>query len=386
MLKNRWRLLASIVLLTAALAGCSDDGGGSDSDVNPSDAGADTRVDAGDADQGDADDADQGDTGDADQGDADAGGEEVGQSCNAPPEDLGTFSPGDSDEFARGYLRRTGQAIATCTPTPDNVGLYWFKFRVDQLAIANLNVVTTISSDPVVEIRYGECGNSEQVLSCDETTFTRHVVEPGQTFYVLVQGPADSVTGDFRLELSFDAATCNPAERTCDSGAMQICDNGSDVQARACAADTCADATTCAGETCSEAVAVDLSAANSTVSVAGGQKSYQNSWNADGLDGCGFAAGEAGAATPGAELFLKVSGQSVGDTIVFDAEGGSVDFGFYLLDACSASSCVAAGAYDTSGSNHFEWTATTDQDVWVAAEVIGPDRDRDFQIDITRQP
>lgn len=380
-----WHVIG-LILILAGVA-CSGDEPGIDDQINQDNNG--NNGNNGQLDGGaDADVATDGsedpDTGDAGtDSDADAGAV-VGQSCAAPPEDLGTFSPGDSGEFARGFHERIDDAKATCADVATRAGVYWFSFEVDEVSIAHIDVLSTAASDPLIELRETRCVSAEDVVFCTDNLSRTQVLEPGNTYYLLVQGAEDSVTGDFRLDLSFEEAACNPNQTSCSDGAIQVCQGGTELQARTCAG-SCTDASTCEGDLCEEAIPVDVSTAGTPVILTGNQQAYAGEWDAAGRTGCGLEPGQSAGSTPGAELFLKLSGHTSGDTIIFDAEGGSVDFGFYVLASCGAGSCLGAGAYDDLGDNHFEWRANTSQDIYVAAEVIGPDRDANFQIQITRE-
>lgn len=366
-----WGCLVAAVLLCTAL-GCGDDDPEINSRLNN---GGGTNNDNSDADVGAAD---AGDTGDA-------GGEPVGQSCVAPPEELGTFSDGDAEELVRGFHERSHPNRATCQEAAPRAGVYWFAFEVDEPLIARFEVESTAASDPLIELRQDECASAEDVLFCTDALTQTQVVVPGETYYLLVQGAEDSSTGDFRLDLSFEQAACDPSETVCQDGVVQVCPDGRELLSRACGGE-CLDDSSCAGDTCSAPIEVDLSTAGDTQLISGNRQAYTSEWDVSGLSGCSLEEGQTASPTPGAELFLQLTGHSQGDTIVFETEPGTVDFGFYLLSSCGSSSCMDAGAYDELGDNRFEWQANVVEEVYVAAEAIGRDRDRDFQIEITRQP
>ena len=376
MTRSKLALLA--LLFACTVAACGEDDGPDNNVIHGSDAGTDTAADA----TGDTTDAPDAADGGAD---TDASSDIVGRSCVAPPENLGTLSPGDTRTLSRTFYGISNQTTATCRQAQDRAGIFWFQIRVDELSVVDFEVTSTLSSAPVIELRRADCQDDSTSQFCTDILTRTETLEPDVDYFLVVQGATGSVDAAFELDLSVQAASCTPGEQTCSSGQVETCPDASQPpQTRDCAED-CTAGTSCAGELCNSALAVDVSTAGSWVSVTGNQQAYAHDWDAEGRTGCNLEAGASAGATPGDELFLKVTGHAAGDTIVFDAEEGSTAFGFYLLDGCSATECMTAGAYDDLGNNHFEWQAASADDFYVVAEVFGPDRDRDFNIRVQRQ-
>lgn len=184
---------------------------------------------------------------------------------------------------------------------------------------------------------------------------------------------------------SDDAAgggTCSEGSATCTSDTLEICDDGEHTRTFTCA-EGCSAADACAGDSCEAAIVADISAEN--VVLEGDQQAFTTQWNAQGREGCSLYANEEAGPTEGPEIFVRLTGHQIGDAVVFDADAGGSSYAFYVIAGCDAATCLDAGAHDAEYNNRHTWQATTDEDVWVAAEVFGPSRDRPFRIEIYRE-
>lgn len=309
----------------------------------------------------------------------------LGQNCEAPPEQLGELAAGAPVEISRSFLEQTNQNEASCAELAPRAGVYFFSFRVAESAAADISVEVSGSGDAVVELRRDACPDPASSIYCDTSASQRTALEAGVTYYLLVQGPADSTSGQFRLTLDLQQTTCSPEERTCTGGRLDACSaDGLATDSYTCS-DGCGDTAACTGDSCATARTVDVSTLTSPAIFSGEQWAYTHQWNAQGRAGCTLYDGEPAGETAGPEIFFRLTGHQVGDQILFDAEGGGTTFAFYILGGCDAASCSSAGAYDDQIENRFTWRATTDEDVWVAAEVFGPPRDRPFRFEVSKQ-
>lgn len=137
------------------------------------------------------------------------------------------------------------------------------------------------------------------------------------------------------------------------------------------------------GDTCEAAIVVDLSSGSFVLE--GDQQDYTTQWNAQGRQGCSLYEDEPAGPTEGPEIFLRLTGFEAGDEVLFDAEDGGSSYAFYIIEGCGAATCLDSGVHDDELNNRHTWQATAAADVWVAAEVFGPPRDRPFRIEIRRR-
>ncbi|MGM0558221.1 MAG: hypothetical protein ACQEVA_17685 [Myxococcota bacterium] len=382
---RRFGKIALAVVMSMALgvgAGCGPEEGNNGNNLPNSntDGGLDAgdTTDDGSGDDGTTDDTDDGTTEDVDEGDG-----IIGQSCEARPEDLGTLAVGDSLDLEREFRVRPEGTESSCAEPETRAGVYVLEMVFEETSKIQLGLFASAASSPVMEMRAGECLERGMPEFCGEQPSRTAVVEPNTSYYIFIQGSADSEAGDFRLTVDVQEAACGPSDEVCQDGAQQFCPSGDQLETRSCVNDTCGSTEACTGETCTEAIPVDLSASASQT-FTGGRYAYANDWNALDRANCALDDTGPGGDTPQEDIFFEVSGHSQGDNVVFNAEEGQTNFGFFILDACDAPGCIDAGAAaDPLAPNEFSWRATTADPIYVVADVLGPRRDRSFEITIT---
>lgn len=180
------------------------------------------------------------------------------------------------------------------------------------------------------------------------------------------------------------APACEAGGTICEQDMLERCDDGVHSRTRSCS-QGCTDEQSCAGDGCETAVTIDLSAVDEAIVLQGDQVAYTNQWSAEEREGCSLYEGEPAGPTEGPEIFFRLTGHQSGDRVQFSGEGGGTTFAFYLMEGCSASSCIDSGVYRDETVNQHRWEAKSGADIWVAAEVFGPTRDRPFRIEIERE-
>ncbi len=221
---------------------------------------------------------------------------------------------------------------------------------------------------------------SRPVTSGDDATSYSDGQQDGDT--ADASGYADADESSDTDDAETGATTCSEGSTSCTAETLELCDDGEHTRTFACA-EGCSDTDACIGDSCEAAIVADIS--TESVVIEGDQQAFTTQWNAQGRQGCSLYADEEAGPTEGPEVFLRITGHQAGDAVVFDADEGGSSYAFYVIDQCDAAVCLDAGAFDEDYNNRHTWQASTDEDVWVAAEVFGPSRDRPFRIEIRRE-
>lgn len=376
-------------LLVALLAagggvGCSEDGGGNNGNgtfVPDSGDGDDTGTpgDAGDTDGTDTGGADTGTNGDT-GGDTDGGG---GAGCGDQIEDLGQLSPGDSGTKNVRLWQRSGSALA-CADGTTRVGTYWFEFTVDEMAIIRLDMTSTVATAARLSLRTGGCESDAGELFCTDRTSRSAIVEPGQTYYLGIEGGDDSADAYVDLAYALETAACVPNELTCSAGQSTYCIQGTDTEQYACATNTCANDAQCAGDTCASAIEVDLPNPGATFTVDSHRIAYTNQWDVSGKANCipndEFPTGN----TPYADVFFRVNNLQQGQTLHVENTSAGGSYVYFVLDSCTANQCAGAMFIDSNGDNALEWEAPASGSYLVVAEALSSSP-REYSFAISRR-
>lgn len=247
-----------------------------------------------------------------------------------------------------------------------------FSFTVSSAAVLNLELTTEAAVNWVMEVRRDDCQNTANRVICSDPELAAFAVEPGVTYFLLVE-PADGIDkGVFEVEGTFTAGTCVPGSLTCQSETeVAYCFAGEEERIYACSGGCAGDR--CAGETC--AAALDIT---ESTTLTGNVEAYANDFDFDNEPSCSLD-GTDGIAGPGTDFVLRFPNLTTGETVRFDASGDNVDQAFYLVDSCStAASCD--GAADLG--DRFQFTAERDGEHFVVVDVASGRRG-DFEIEVT---
>lgn len=276
----------------------------------------------------------------------DAGDDDPGSSCGIPT-DLGSLGAGQEHRFDATLVAPSTSLDSTCDVGSVDTGVHVFTFETD--TDARVSLWTSLSPSRL-DLRRGGCTSPDDVLTCTGGGTYNFNTSAGQTHHLAVWG--DFNHGDFELRLEVTEAVCNPDEPDwCEDGQIKECRQGTSIDTNDCL-DECSGDAACGADSCASAITVDMSA-TSEQTFSGDQHAYTSTWNASGRSDCGTSPGSPGSDTSNEEVFLEVTGLSAGDELIVESLG-SGDFVFFVLDDCSADSCLFASDGD-SGDERLVW-------------------------------
>lgn len=210
-------------------------------------------------------------------------------------------------------------------------------FTVPQPARVNFRLTSIAAVDWVVEVRTDSCTDPADPLVCSDVEDFLFVAEPGTDYYLVVEPASGIDQGAFDFEMDFTELVCSPpGAKTCAGDDVSVCLAGTSQQIRACGTGCSGGA--CLGDSCDNPFAVTAS-----MSIAGDTNAYASTLDFSGEPTCSES-GDAGIATPGAEIVLSLPGLTAGQTVTIDAGAPDTnDNGIFILDDCSDQvACLAA--------------------------------------------
>lgn len=229
---------------------------------------------------------------------------------------------------------------------------------------------------PALEIRHAACADGA-VEACATDREYSASLEANTPYYLIITGLLDS--GGVALEIQADIPQCTAGETTCSEGIQSVCDNSGEFDDFVCPGG-CMDER-CGGDDCAAPLTVSPEPNGAAIVLEGNRQTFSSRWDAMGGTGCELEAGEPPAVSPWSEFWVLFEGITAGQTVILDAETSNDSYGFFVLDDCSATTCLAAGRFDSNDINRFTYTAAADGDVLVAVESMSDREDRDFTIE-----
>jgi hypothetical protein len=300
-------------------------------------------------------------------------------------EDIGSMSVA----FDREFSASDALSIVSCFETVGEIatdGAHILKLQYPEETTITITL-EPIAADgggtpprPAAELRSGACGESGTVVFCDTAGRYVETLAANVPYYLVLNGLLAS--GGAEIEINAAVPACTPNETTCTDGVVSLCNpEGTATFDSECAGDCMG--TGCAGDECTAPLAVAPTANGAAVVLAGNRSTWSSNWDAMEGAGCELVVGEPAPATPGRDMFLLVQGVTAGQTVILDAEQSTLSYGFFVIDSCTATSCLAAFEFDSNASNRGEYVAPGNGDVLVAVEAFGDVTDRDFTIEVS---
>jgi hypothetical protein len=233
---------------------------------------------------------------------------------------------------------------------------------------------------PAVEVRSDAC-EAGDVVACDSAPEFDLELDADTPYYVIVNGLLDSGGVALTIDATPQNTGCTPGEASCTDGVSTICKPDGTPLVTTCPGDC--GGNFCGGDSCEMPVTVAPQLNGEPVVIESNRRAFSNQWDAMGGDGCESMMGDPAPNTPGPEFFLLIEGVEAGQTVVLDADQSTSSYGFYILENCTATTCVDAFVFDDNGANRGEFVAPDSGDVLVAVEAQGTDRDRDFIMEVS---
>ncbi len=301
--------------------------------------------------------------------------------CEGAHEDLGVLSTAEPTVVSR-TLQSARGAPTSCAPSGQNRGEYIFAFEADTLAILEVSVSAT-TTDPISFGLYEESCDTNAELYCSQQSPWRAIVEPDKTYYLNVQAGEDTPTNTFNVSFSFEDAACVPGEASCTDGAVEHCQQGTEVDTYSCAQD-CSAQDDCTGDTCEAALTVEPTVGDTPVTLRGDRRAYTHQWNAADLSDCEASESLENGDTTAMEVFARVPNLLAGQTLTVGDASGSGSYLYYVIDDCAATSCRQAMFIDDNGDNRLAWDVPEDGDYIVVIEALSS-TSRPFQFEFALQ-
>ncbi len=233
---------------------------------------------------------------------------------------------------------------------------------------------------PGLELRRSDC-ESGAVIFCGTDASYTEVLAANTTYFLIANGLLDSPGMDIRITAR-PVGGCTPGATMCADGMLSICRaDGLDFETTACPTDCAGDV--CTGSVCAAPIVIAPTLNGPAVVVQGTRKTFAANWDAMGGAGCEVEAGSGPATSPGPETFLLVEGVMAGQTLTLDAEISELSYSFFIVDSCTATTCLDAFAFDVMGFNRGTYVAPANGDVLVAFEANGTNTDRGFTLEVS---
>lgn len=293
------------------------------------------------------------------------------------PIDLGELDPASATLTASGD---TTDFIDSTTTECGSIGPFSgaenaFSFSVTSAATLNLELTTDAAVNWAMEVRRNACQDRSARVICSDPETTSFAVEPGVTYYLIVE-PADSINkGAFEVNGTFSAGACAPAGslRCVDETDVAFCFAGEEERVYSCPAGCSNDR--CEGESCAGAIDITES-----TTLTGNIEGFANDFDFDAEPTCSVD-GTDGIAAPGGDFVLRFPNLTSGQTVILDGSSDSVDQVFYVVDSCSATAeCTAAADL----GDRLQFTAERDGEHFVIVDVSNGRRG-DFEVEVTIQ-
>jgi hypothetical protein len=305
--------------------------------------------------------------------------------CDLANEDLGTLATNGGATVVSRTLDVLGGSPMSCAfsgeGSGEGRGAYIFAFEVAEVAILKMSVSASTTDPLSFGLFEGSCVEDAESY-CSRQSPWRTVVEPGTRYFLKVQAGDDTVNNTFNASFGFEEAACIPGETTCSESTSNRCVQGTSVETYSCAGE-CSDAESCAGDACETALMVEPVVGGEPVSIQGHRWAYTHQWNAAELSNCEASGAIGTGGTTDMELFVRVPGLEVGQTLDVSHPSDAGSYLYFVLDDCAASSCRAAGFVDeATEENRLVWDVPEDGDYLVVIEALSS-TSRPFQMDIS---
>ena len=389
------RLLVGAVVLSLSAA-CGPKGGGGGNGVNAppaEDSGpADTTPDVeypptrDASDVGVTDTADIGSevSGDVYAGDlGDGGGECGGKSCGMDEvcqnqqcvklgkvkcmsaNDQGSLSPGGSLKIEGSFEGMVSDGLETSCAGTSQVPERVYSFSVTDDSLLNFTSNFPGNFDAKIEFRLGDCfGPDSGNVACRDRD-RRVWVPGGETVYMIVENDVGD-GGDFSVDLTAEAAACNPNTYSCDSQQdLQYCQwkNQTATPITFGCPDTCSQAE-CSGTTCGNAITV-----NKSKTYSGDLEAFQAKKNFEHAKAnCNVGQNNNSVpSTAGPEVIFKVPMQA-GETLDVDTTGDERDNVIFITETCPKKVSMASCLASTDDEKLTGWSAPSSGTYYVIVD------------------
>lgn len=221
-----------------------------------------------------------------------------------------------------------------------------FSFAVEQPSIVRIAPTSALVGAWRMQIHRGDCEDAARVVCYDRGDETV-IVEPGQTYHVVLEPSQQLDDGAVELTLETEAIGCFPnTPARCEGDERVSCDQFFEEVIETCDLG-CNDAH-CAGDICAEPIEFSPDAdgvMQLEMSIAG----YTNQVNMRSRDEC-FDSGYI-YSTEGRDLFVALNGVQAGQVVRVDTTDPGNDSMIFLLDGCGAQDACLSGQH----TREFEW-------------------------------
>ncbi len=277
--------------------------------------------------------------------------------CSAA-EDLGTLSVGSTLTASGSLVDATDAMQASCGDS-NSGGEKVFHFQTADDSRINYKPTWAGNFAGVVDFRT-TCDDASTALACAGDQSAIGFVPAGTDVYMVVE-MAQGVAGNFTVDLTASAQSCQPGDRTCSSGQVEVCNAGSPNDTYGCADACSSSGDTCTGDVCADAITV-----SQTQTFTGDLEAYASQFDFDGAAGCTNAGGT-NIPTPGADIVFKLPNLTTSDTVTIDAQTNDTNLNriFVLKDACTQPyACEQVGG----ASEKFDFTPSADGTYYVVID------------------